>query len=916
MVSVINKSRGALQMPKELRVKPEDAESLVISKIFLVEDVLVRSLIRIVSRTRESLTYEIGEVSADDLLRDPYAFNSVSNEKFKTYFKSFSRFKALKPKELLQVATVKLYYTLPDMFQDLSNEVKDFLQNIAIAKKELYSQTALVIVNLSERTKKTLIDLTDDGKYSYSLLSSIVDIKIGEEIIDAITVMKEIQLSKELPLAHVSNPETFKPLIKVWNGVPKDQLKKFLVSETKTLTGKVALRRPRGLTFKLLGNYGDYLTIFLSKYSPKLSLRCNWKTEDTASFKDIKTYIKPANLLINQIQTIAGKSVKPELTIKYAKILCKIKQSASIKNILKAYKVAPNNLTLENSTDSTLNFTRGVIDVNLKLVKTDNSISVLISGTTQETQLFEILDSIVSILSITEGKTSRIETKEFKGKTEASKCSGPRKPRVLKSGETPKTYSIDTPSGKLGCNDDDKYQFPGYTAKNDICCFARDQRSKPNFKESAGRKVVFTDENVLSKPVILTDKLLQNGRLGEMPKIVSNYFSDDFNKTGVFEGTFLRAVSYCITKDLTRKKIQDNFNEDLAESLDISYSGTLEIIRKEKVLEHVRMLSIVQKIINKNIIVITETSVFCDEVVDFEFKEFILLYKNKDNYEPLVKTINYKTLQKIFTKKDIIEFLKIYHASCQINFSPALVPDSYFKLKEIVAGIEGQILNSRGTKAVFVVTSSGILPIIPQAPIYRLKKVSFEESKASAKTQYAFLQSLNLDAYKPAGQIPDESGKTVALFLKCKMIVPVKDSNVIPKVPVLDDVEYVKNTSFKSKTTNNTVATVRLKEAQEYQTLRYETNKMLKFNKDLRDKIKKTKESTSLVYSEKISVIQKLLNELNLKKYLKKLSLELLNDTEVLEGTIRLDSFDSRNFVVRPCETVLATPEEIAEFFK
>lgn len=915
MVSVINKVRGALQMPKELRVNPEDAETLVISKIFLVEDVLLRSLIRIVSRTGDSLTYEIGEVNTDDLLRDPYAFNTVSNEKFKTYFKSFSRFKSLKPKELLQVASVKLYYTLPDMFQDLSNEVKDFLQGVTIEKKELYSKTALVLVNLSEKTKKSLIDLTDNGKYSYSLLSSIVDIKIGEETIDAITVMKEIQLSKELPLAHVSNPETFKPLIKVWNCLPKDQLKKFLVSETKTLAGKVALRRPRGLTFKLLGNSGDYLTIFLSKYSPKLSLRCNWKTEDTASFRDIKTYIKPVNSVISQIQTITGKSIKPELNIKYAKILCKIKQSASINSILKAFKAAPSNLTLENSTDSTLNFSRGTVALNLKLVKADNSISLLISGTTQETQLFEILDSIVNILSITEGKTMKVIKESQSAKTLTSKCSGARKPRLLMPGEITKTYSIDTPSGRLGCNDNVKYQYPGYTTKNDICCFAKDQRNKPGFKESVGRKVIFTDENVLSKPVIITDKLLQNGRLGEMPKIISNYFSNDFNKTGVFEGTFLSAISYCLEEDLTRKKIQQNFNEDLAESLDISYSGTLEFIRKEKVLEHTRLLSIVQKIVNKNIIVITDTSVFCDEVVDFEFKEFILLYKNKDNYEPLVKTINYKTLQKIFTKKDIIEFLKIYHASCQINFSPPLIPYSYAKVKEITKDIQGQILNSRGTKAVFISTSSGIIPIIPQPPIYKIKKVSLEESKVDAKKQCAFLNGLNVDAYIPVGQIPNKSGRIEALFLKCKMIVPVKESNAIAKVPVLDDVEYVKNSSFKSKI-NGAVASQRLKEQQEYQTLRYETNKMLKFNKELRDKISKTKESTSLVYSEKNSVIQKLLKELNLKKYLKKLSLELLNDNEILQGNIRLESLDSMNFVVRPCETILATPEEIAAYFK
>lgn len=918
MVVVINAKRGVLQgIPKELRINSEDTETLVISKIFLVEDALLRSLIRIVSRTTDTITYEVGEVSPDDLLRDPYAFNSVSSEKFKTYFKSFSKFKNLKPKELLQVITVKLYSTLPDMFQDLSNEVKDFLKAVTIVKKELYSQTALVLFNLSEKTKKSLIQL-EDGKYIYSLITSIADIQIAEDPIDAIAVMKEIQLSKEVPLAHVSHPITFKPLIKVWNGLPKEQLKNFLLLETKSVAGKVNIRRPRGLTFKVLSNTGEYLTVYLSKTSPKISLRCNWKTEDNAGFSDVRAYVKPANPLISQIQRIVGKSIKPIVSIKYAKVLCKIKQSGSVKNILKALNRSPSNLKLVSSTDSSVTFTIFNITADLKIIRADNSTSLLISGARQETQLFEVIDSVINLLHLTEGKTPekpKIQTE----RPFAPNCPAPRKPRILRDSEVAKTYSINSPSGKLCCNDNEKYKYPGYTSKNDICCFAKDQRKKPNFKTSSvSRKIIFSDENVLAKPVILTDKLLQDGRLGVMPKIIADYFTDDFNRVGVADGTLLNAISYCLGTDFTRKKLEENFNHQLADSLDISYTSTIKYIRTEKNLSHSKLLSIAQKIISKNIVVITDTSVFCDEVVDFEFKDFIVLYTNKNksksNYEPLVKTIDYKTLQKIFTKKDIIEFLKIYHTSCQINFSPSLVPYSYVRLKEILS-VKAQVLSENGKKCVFVVTSSGILPIVPQPSIYRLKVVSTKESTADAKTQYSLLESLNLDAYSCVGQIPNEGGKIIALLTKCKIIIPVKESQIIPKVPVLDDVEYVENLSFKSKRSEVSVDSRKL-ESEEYQRLRYDTQEMLKFNANIRNKLLKTKKSTNLVYAEKISVVQKLLDELKLKKNLKKLSLELLNDNEILNGDIRLNSLDSRRFVIRPTETVLATPEEIAAFFK
>jgi hypothetical protein len=936
MAILINQRKGILQgIPRELRVNSEDSESLVVSKIFLLEgDVLVKSLIRIVSRTSDSLTYEVGEVKTDDILRDPYAFNSVSNEKFKNYFKSFSKFKNLKPSELLRVATVKLYSTLPDMFQDLSYEVKDFLKSVKIVKEELYAQTALVIVKLSEKIKNSIIQRTENGKYVYSLLSAITDLSVAEESLDVITVMKEIQLSKEVPLAHIVDPETLKPLIKVWNGLPKEQLKTFLLLETKNLAGRTAIRRPRGLTFKVLNNSGEYLTVFLSKTSPRVSLRCNWNAEDTASFSDVKTYVKPIYPLINQIQEITEKSTKPEITIKYAKILCKIKQTASTKNILKAHKASPSNLKLLNSSDSGLDFSVGAggPKVSLRLIQADNSISVIVSGVKQETQLFEVLDSTVNLLNNTEGKTSqkkKIETE----RPFAPKCSVERKPRVLNVNEVAKTYTVDSTFGKLACNDNEKYKYPGYTSKGDICCFTKDQRNKPNFAtKSISRKIIFSDENVLSKPVIITDKLLQNGRIGIMPKIIAPHFSEDFNRLGTEDGNLLSAISYCGAK-LTRKKLEENFNQQLADSLEISYTDTLKYIRTEKTLDHKKLLSIIQKIINKNVIVITETSVFCDEVVDFEFKEFIVFYKNKANYEPLVKTINYKTLQKIFMKKDLLEFLKIYHASCQINFSPILAPYTFVRLKEILSGrgssgsrrskglvadITGQILSESGKKCIFVATSSGILPVIPSPPIYRLKIVKIEDSVVDANTQYSLLQNLEVrvpSAYNCVGQLIGKDEKVVALLTTCKIIVPVKESPAIPKVARVPDVEYIKNSKFKSKYSDaNALRTISQNE--EYQRLRYDTSTLLKHNVELRAKLLKVKKSTNTVYTEKISITQKLLKEFQLKKYLKKLSLDILNDDEILSGTLRLDALDSKRFVLRPSETILSTPEEIAAYFK
>jgi hypothetical protein len=284
-------------------------------------------------------------------------------------------------------------------------------------------------------------------------------------------------------------------------------------------------------------------------------------------------------------------------------------------------------------------------------------------------------------------------------------------------------------------------------------------------------------------------------------------------------------------------------------------------------------------------------------------------------------------------KKDLLEFLKIYHASCQINFSPILAPYTFVRLKEILSdkgsgsgssrskeskgdvGITGQILSESGKKCIFVATSSGILPIIPSPPIYRLKIVKIEDGLVDANTQYSLLQNLEVSAYNCVGQLIGKDEKVMALLTTCKIIVPVKESPAIPKVARVPDVEYIKNLKIKSKYSDANALRA-ISQNEEYQRLRYDTSTLLKHNTELRAKLLKVKKSTNTVYSEKISITQKLLKEFQLKKYLKKLSLDILNDDEILSGTLRLDSLDSRRFVLRPSETILSTPEEIAAYFK
>lgn len=911
---VVKNIKGILNIPKELEVRDDDPEASVIKKIFLVENVLIESGVRIVNRTDSSITYETIDVKTDDILKDPYAFPSVKSEKFKVYFKSFSKFKNLQPGELLQLVNLKLLQILPDMFQDNAREVEDFLNSVGQMKKRLYGEIGLVQIKLSEKTKKSLIDLTPQGKYVYSLLSSIVNLQINSEAIDYLKIMKEIKLSKDLPVAHAVNPETFKPLIKVWKGLPKEQLKKFLLSESNVVPGRVNIKRPKGLTFKILTQTEEYLTVFLSKTKPVLSIRCNWKTEDTASFSDTKVCVKPVSSLIQQIQSIANISFKPIVDTRYAKVLCKIKQSAPVKNILKSFKADSSNLKLSSSNETVIVFESGRVSVDLRLIKADNSITLLISGAKQESQVFDIIDSIVNILNNVEGKTSQ-EIKEKTVRPFAPNCNAARKPRVARNSELTKTYHIETTAGKIVCNDNEKYQYPGYTSKNDICCFAKDQRKKPNFKgNSVSRKIIFSDENILTKPVILTDKVLQNGRLGVLPKIIIPYFSDDFNRVGVSEGTLLEAVSYATNSKFSRKVLEEEFSQELADSLDISYSSTINYLRTEKKLHHSKLLGIIQKIIKKNVIILTETSVFCEEIVDFEFKEFLLFYFTNGNYEPLVKTIDYKTLQKIFVKKELFEFFKIYHASCQIQFLPPnFAPFSYNRIKDTL-NVSGQILNERGLTSFVVVKDSGILPVLQSKSLYKVKILKLKDSVVDAKTQLKLLNSMKEGPYACEGQVVVED-TTIALLTKSQILVPVKESILLETVPILTDIQYIDN-DIKTKSKYVDTSSQTLKDIEDYQLSRYSLSNSLKMNPEALSKLTMMKKSTNTVYIEKINITQKILKELGVKKYLKKLSLDALNNVEILSGNLRLESLDSRNFVKRPCEVVLATQEELQDYFK
>lgn len=957
----------------------------------------------------------LSDLNRDSVVADPRAFLDNSGRIYDELYVIYKKiYTSLEKNDFVLLIESLLYTNFPGLFSEYSNSYDKLQEDSEKSRRYIFSKYLLV---KPELTKKILKSIIEDGvsgaRFKYSLISSIIYVPISKSPLDIYKIIREIKLSDYIPIAYTFEEDTNKPVFKIFKNADKSQVKDWIVNyETKK--GGIQVKRLKGLTFKINETPGSYINVFLSKREPRFTVFFNRTIPDNSVIGDIPKFLSNLKQAIAQINSINGSHPLPtiEYKIRYSRVYFEFLTKINVNELLKVITKIRNLEILPN--DSVLKIKLIYLPKNISVIVRNNSnlqLNFQITGARTENDINDVILEMANVVALATKKVSSSSSntkKDSSSKKDVSKladidittgCQTTRRPRILKDNEVSSTYSLTKNGVSFTCNDSINYKYPGYTVKNVVCCFAKDQRSKQVFKrnqETEGVATntqrqpvkVYTDKFIISKPLIITSKILEKNRTGILPGFLGNYFSDAYVRLGTSvneKDSFLDAIANCYGKALTKEKILKSITTELFPVLENgeikeiygSLTNFKKHIQDDTTGNHTDLIDLIQNIIQKNIIVITDNRVLsCSKTKDFEYKQFILIYKNKSNYEAVVKIADYKTLQRQFSKDDIKEFLELYNSSCQINYIYRNnQPISANKIKELNIQILGQIINSYENLS-FLFTEYGLLPVSLRKKLTGVKEYEINEVFLTAKEQAKLLLKLNISQYLPVSQILDATGKTVAIVTNTSMVIPVKASVKAEGIPVEEDLEYLGEPLREQKNKNLKIGHETfniLKDLEMYQRLRFTLSTVLNSRVSsgkAKKEILKIKQSITIPFANKNTLIQKIINSameaqvyigktskqtkskalptrrrvckeisanscgedpfciaeqgqcllyVEKKSYssiIKRLSLEILNSNEIVENLVKAEQIGKENFIKRENEVILLTKEDILEYFK
>jgi len=446
--------------------------------------------------------------------------------------------------------------------------------------------------------------------------------------------------------------------------------------------------------------------------------------------------------------------------------------------------------------------------------------------------------------------------------------------------------------------------------------------------------------------------------------------------------TFLNGVNMILKTNISRDKItisEDDYNtleNGEIKNKFINKEDYTKFIKKSKSSEYI--IDLLSSFIKKNIIVINDSDIVCSSYSNLEFSEYIIFIKNSEkNYEILSKKINDKNLKKFFVFDDVKEFIRLYDKSCQVKYiSKHITPLSFSELKAITIG---QILNPYG-KVIFIKTDeSFILPVIPRTKIRGIPVVNIEDTIRSPLSTLRYTEKLKMLPYEVVSQlIYNKEGKQLVsgLMTKSGIIIPTKNGALLKDIEIAEDIMYIKNledniSSYPGTQTKlSKKITEKLVNREFYQRFRYtlsnnislikqkileiKNDKDQNFNqkitnissiiKTLLDKEVITGDHEVNQYKRNIPDVRNLCSKLSdncsrldpfcaystvcrlycpkyiYKDIIQKLTIEILNDKEILEGEVSDYSYNSvtsnKDYVKRKTEVILLTREELINYFK
>ena len=397
--------------------------------------------------------------------------------------------------------------------------------------------------------------------------------------------------------------------------------------------------------------------------------------------------------------------------------------------------------------------------------------------------------------------------------------------------DRPDSYDLMVKGKRLVCTNVQK-PYPGYKRSGIPCCFAEDQRNKPNFKkyhkpeefEREARKEDRERGEISRDNIITTKKILDAGRIGKLhgniKKLFDNVSKDNYFRVGVYQqkDSFLNAIFEAIRKDKDlskvirstqqlKKYLVDNLSEDAYYDLQggrvaktfPTFSAFKRHIETTNTLDEDLGLDLVSNVLNINVFIFSEKSdnIVCNsdydrlqEKRDTEYNIFLL------KKEPPEKTVHYEPIFKIKPGKDVIRMFKdsstvsktvkdLYIMSCNSTpivrdsrYAPAL---SSIEVKNLVK--KAQDVENRRSKDRYKVKIMAQIIGATKNTIYLIIKFVKNQSNQPIELIVPVKPSKKLNSVRKIS-LNSQAFKNYMKAVSPRLIESYQDLHAVTKIPV------------------------------------------------------------------------------------------------------------------------------------
>jgi hypothetical protein len=556
-------------------------------------------------------------------------------------------------------------------------------------------------------------------KYKYNILNLNLNLKLSDSI-NIIKIFKQYPLNETIQFMYINDSESG-PKMKIHSSLDKALAKSWLFNENTTV-----IKKTNSLFFKFKFE-NKYISSYINS-NGELTLNGSFSISDSKNKTDILSFLSTEfETFIKTLKNYNKIYPKDNLILHVSHISFHFYVNANFplyKLILLVekhpnFKYSPSNnkfnikLKYKDINTILVNLTEFLDKIHFSIqVQNLNSFSSLnklmeaigdlfISAKENQSQasknkkskmFMDLIDKKYLIQKSIQRKTkANIKILKEKGIiNKAINCQKDRQPK-LKSGDSSIVNSkIFQYKGNNYICPNKKYPFIGLTITKDLCCFKKNQKNKPIFKQFFNKSKVdqsIRDVNKLDelfkKHIVQTDKLLDWGRLGTISKnnILSKF---NYYRIGNYNDyySFINCINLLTRNNimindlvkLNNKYLFNSFSQNLSQHL--NYNEYQSLIKNTEatgeILRHNDIIDLIKLIVKCNIIICEGNNVEW-YYSNYSYKVLIIIrYSLGGEYEGVIKSktdflfdisdkVVTSLLQKINMKNEYLTPNFLYH---------------------------------------------------------------------------------------------------------------------------------------------------------------------------------------------------------------------------------------------------------------